>query len=211
MTDQLPDYPDYEDDFTPEYSTSLFLEILNEQEDLAIEEDRIRLVCEKILADAAIVSGRIGIVIVDNDTIHSLNKDFLHHDYPTDVISFQVEPDLEKGYLEGEVIVSAEMALERAPEFKWSVKEELILYIIHGLLHLVGYDDLTPLDREKIREKERFYLRHAGFEPNDLGFDMEAEDDEFLQEDFPTIDISTPFEGQGEFFSRLYDENVERN
>ena len=211
MTDQLPDYPDFEDDFAPEYSTGLFLEILNEQEEVAIEEDRIRLVCEKILADAAIVSGRIGIVIVDNDTIHDLNRDFLQHDYPTDVISFQVESDSEKGHLEGEVIASAEMALERAPEFKWSVKEELILYIIHGLLHLVGYDDLTPEDREKIREKERFYLRHAGFEPNDLGFDMEVEEDEFLQDDIPAMDISTHLEDRGELLSRLYDENAERN
>ena len=211
MTDQLPDYPDFEDDFSPEYSTGLFLEILNEQEEVAIEEDRIRLVCEKILEDAAIVSGRIGIVIVDNDTIHNLNRDFLQHDYPTDVISFQVESDSEKGHLEGEVIVSAEMALERAPEFKWSVKEELILYIIHGLLHLVGYDDLTPKDREMIREKESFYLRHAGFEPNDLGFDWETEEDEVLQDEVQATDISTHLEDKGELLSRLYDENAERN
>ena len=211
MTDQLPDYPDFGDDFSPEYSTGLFLEILNEQEEVVIEEDRIRLVCEKILTDAAIVSGRIGIVIVDNDTIHDLNRDFLQHDYPTDVISFQVESDPEKGLLEGEIIASAEMAQERAPEFEWSVKEELVLYIIHGLLHLVGYDDITAEDRKIIREKERFYLRHAGFEPNDLGFSNEVEEDEFLQDDILTMDISTHLEDKGELLSRLYDENAERN
>ena len=200
---ELPPDPNDDYDFPPHHA-GLFLEILNEQEEILIEEERIRNVCEKILADAQIVSGRLGVIIVDNDTIHHLNKDFLHHDYPTDVISFQVESEPENGYLEGEVIANAEMALDRAPEFGWSVKEELMLYIIHGLLHLVGFNDEAEEDRKIIREKERYYLRHAGFEPNDLGFDLEQE--------YDSPSESLPFlEEKGELFLRLYDENTEKN
>ena len=200
---ELP--PESNDDYDfPPHGAGLFLEILNEQEDILIEEERIRCVCEKILTDAGIVTGRIGIVIVDNETIHNLNKDFLQHDYPTDVISFQVESEMESGYLEGEVIVSAEMAQSRAPEFGWSDKEEVILYVIHGLLHLVGFDDRTAEEWKVIREKERYYLRHAGFEPNDLGFDPESEYDS-------PSEPSSLLEEKGELFLRLYDENAEKN
>jgi len=197
--------PESNDDYGfPSHDAGLFLEILNEQEEIPIEEERIRCICEKILADAGIVSGRLGVVIVDNEMIHNLNKDFLQHDYPTDVISFQVESELENGYLEGEVVASVEMAQSRAPEFGWSVKEELILYVIHGLLHLVGFDDRTAEECKVIREKERYYLRHAGFEPNDLGFDLESEYD-------PPDEPSSFLEEKGELFLRLYDENMEKN
>jgi len=200
----MSDLPPEDSDDFPTSDAGLFLEILNEQEEIPVEEDRIRSVCERILADAQIVTGRLGIVIVDNETIHNLNNDFLHHDYPTDVISFQVESEPENGYLEGEVIVSAEMASDRAPEFGWSVKEELILYVIHGLLHLVGFDDQTTKDCKIIREKERYYLRHAGFELVDLEYAFEPEDD------LPS-DAAAHLEETGEFFLRRYDENVEKN
>jgi len=202
MSERLPE-SDGDHGFPPR-ETGVFLEILNEQEEIPIEEERICLVCEKILADAGIVAGRLGVVVVDNETIHNLNKDFLQHDYPTDVISFQVESEPENGYLEGEVIASAEMAQDRAPEFGWSVQEELFLYIIHGLLHLVGFDDRTAEERQLIREKERYYLRHAGFEPNDSGFDLEPEDE-------PSEAPSPLLEEKGELFLRLYDANAEKN
>jgi len=200
---ELP--PESNDDYTfPPHGPGLFLEILNEQEEIPIEEERIRNICEKILSDAGIVSGRLGVVIVDNEMVRNLNKDFLQHDYPTDVISFQVESEPESGYLEGEVVASAEMAQSRAPEFGWSVKEELILYIIHGLLHLVGFDDRTAEECKVIREKERYYLRHAGFEPNDLGFDPDPE------YDLPN-GLSSLLEEKGEMFLRLYDEKAGKN
>ena len=197
MSDLPPEYHEDDNDFPFAPQTDLFLEILNEQDEVVVEEERIRNVCGKILADAKIVSGRLGIVIVDNETIHNLNKDFLRHDYPTDVISFQVESVPENGYLEGEVIASAEMANDCAPKFNWTVNEELILYVIHGLLHLVGFDDRTVEDCKIIREKERYYLRHAGFEPNDLGFESESE------YGFP--------EDHEEFFQQSYDEDAENN
>lgn len=172
-------------------NSSLFLEILDEQ-DISVEKNRIQEICEKILADAGIVRGRIGIVLVDNETIHKLNLDFLQHDYPTDVISFQVESDLEHGFLEGEVIASVEMAAQRGPEFQWTIHEEILLYVIHGLLHLVGYDDVEPEKRTQMREKERFYLRCVGVEPNDLGFEEISEQEEDAKVDDSDVGSENP-------------------
>lgn len=176
---------EYEEDEIPGYdlgesTSNLFIEIIDEQEECTtLNKDRLREVAEQILADGDVICGRIGIVLVDNETIHQLNRDFLKHDCPTDVISFQVESDPDSGLLEGEVIVSVELAQERGPLFDWTVEEEVLLYVIHGLLHLVGYDDLVNEDREIMREKERFYLRSVGVEPTNIGFD---EDDELPEE-----------------------------
>ncbi len=58
------------------------------------------------------------------------------------MLSFVLEQG--EGFLDGEVVVSAETAQRAAPRFGWSAAEELLLYVIHGTLHLAGYDDATP-------------------------------------------------------------------
>jgi probable rRNA maturation factor len=82
----------------------------------------------------------ISIALVDNDTIHRLNAKHLGHDWPTDVITFplSVASDLT---LSGELVVSAQMALTSAREIGSDARRELALYLVHGLLHLCGYDD----------------------------------------------------------------------
>ena len=64
--------------------------------------------------------------------------------------------------IEGEIVVSAEMALRRAPEFGWRPTWELLLYVVHGTLHLCGYDDRTARDRCRMRDRERTILRNWG-------------------------------------------------
>ena len=195
------EFDEFDDSFEEldEAKKNLFLEVLDEQENIPVDLSRIRAVCVKILADSGITCGRIGVVLVDNEMIHELNRNFLKHDYPTDVISFQVESNPEEGYLEGEVIASVEMAKQRAPEFQWGTDDELLLYVIHGLLHLVGFDDIDEKDRLVIREKERYYLRFIGVEPNDLGFDAESDPD------------NTPTEPDLGSYTALYDEDAEKN
>lgn len=137
---------------------SFLLEILDEQEFLEIDLEMIRKLCERIVDDAGTKTGRIGIVLVDNETIQQYNRDFLQHDYPTDVISFPIEDRLADGHLEGEILACTQVALDRATEFGWSPQEEILLYVVHGILHLVGYDDTTPEERQLMRQKEKNYL-----------------------------------------------------
>jgi probable rRNA maturation factor len=143
-------------------SDVLLLEILDEQDILEINVENIRTVCYRILDDFDVRSGSLEVVLVDNDTIQQYNRDFLRHDYPTDVISFPIEDRRSEGYLEAEILVSSQMAQDRAGEFGWLPEEELMLYIVHGTLHLVGFDDTTPEVSEMMRQKEKEYLTVLG-------------------------------------------------
>jgi probable rRNA maturation factor len=106
--------------------------------------------------------GRIGIRVTDNATIRQCNDQFMKHDYPTDVISFGYE--LNPPRLEGEMIVSAEMARERAREIGWSSDHELLLYVVHGTLHLTGMDDRDAPSRTSMRDAERDVLVRLGID-----------------------------------------------
>ncbi len=139
-----------------------FLEILDEQESLDVSAETIRNLAVRILEDAAVEVAKVSIVLVDNDTIHSLNRDFLQHDYPTDVLSFVLEEREHPRYVEGEIAVSVEMAVERAGEFGWHPECETLLYVVHGLLHMVGYTDETRETSRIMREKEAAYLAIIG-------------------------------------------------
>lgn len=136
--------------------------IADEQQALTVDQDRLRTAVTKIVSDAGFAGAAISIAIVDDPTIHDLNRRFLEHDYPTDVLSFVLERDADR--LEGEVIVSADYAARSAPEFGWSANNELLLYVIHGTLHLVGYDDLEPARLAEMRERETWYLAQLGIE-----------------------------------------------
>lgn len=141
------------------------VEINNQQTTLPVDEARICRAVEMILADARIQEAEISVAVVDDPTIHELNRQYLNHDYPTDVLSFVL--DRSKKRLEGEVIVSADTALATAPEYGWPGVDELLLYVIHGTLHLVGGLDATPEQRAEMRGRERTYLARFGLQPRD--------------------------------------------
>lgn len=129
---------------------------------LPVDEARLAEIAKRILHDAGVRCGVLSIAVVDDTAIQRLNKEFLQHDYPTDVLSFALEEDLDA--FEGEVLVSAETARHNAAQFGWPPENELALYVIHGTLHLAGYRDKTPADQTTIREAETRYLRTLGIE-----------------------------------------------
>jgi len=109
----------------------------------------------------------IDIVLCDDSTIQELNKRFLNHDYPTDVLSFLLSEGqgtfgVEQG-LAGEIIIGVETAERNAKHFRQTLESELLRLAIHGTLHLLGYDDATYSQRRAMRRKERQYLRLVGF------------------------------------------------
>jgi probable rRNA maturation factor len=97
------------------------------------------------------------VVLTDSTAIRELNRDYLDHNCPTDVISFCIE--LTETRLEAEVVVSAQVAKKRCKEFGLDEESELFLYVIHGVLHQVGYDDQTEADAKTMRRMEAKYLR----------------------------------------------------
>jgi len=131
----------------------LHLEIANEQTLLPVNEGLFRAGVEAVAAEADWDECELSLAIVDDARIHEVNYRFLRHDYPTDVISFVLERT-EDG-IEGEIVASAETAVRMAAQAGWPAEHELLLYIVHGTLHLAGYDDLTTAGAAAMRQAER--------------------------------------------------------
>ncbi|MEY3173140.1 MAG: Endoribonuclease YbeY [Planctomycetota bacterium] len=143
------------------------IDIRNDQSLLPVDHAAIRRAVAVTLREEHVRAAVISITLVDNAAIHRINREHLQHDYPTDVISFQLEflPDEDGTIVEGEIIASAEMAVQMAPDCGWPAASELLLYIVHGLLHLCGYDDLTPPDKAVMRSREQHVLGTIGLKP----------------------------------------------
>ena len=109
-----------------------------------------------IVREAGLPDAQISVAVVDDRTIAALHQEFLDDPEPTDVLSFVLERSPQ--HLEGEVVVSAETAAANAPRYDNTPEDELLLYAIHGTLHLVGYDDTTPRKRAVMRKREKAHL-----------------------------------------------------
>ena len=148
-------------------------EFENESQKVPLCAETVEKLVRRIIEDAGYQNGMMEITVIDDKTIHELNVEYLGHDYPTDVLAFELDRDEANRLLEGNVIVSDETALDRSSDYGWSAENELLLYIVHGTLHLVGYDDHAPEDEQLMRAKEREYLALAGIEKiagsSDLG------------------------------------------
>lgn len=132
--------------------------IASPQELVPLEYSRLKECARTVLDGERIKDAKITIAFVDDATITGLNKRFLDHDGPTDVITFPYSgPKAKK--LEGEVVIGIEVALRESADRGHEVNIELCLYVIHGVLHLCGYDDRTNRDAGLMRQKEREYLR----------------------------------------------------
>jgi probable rRNA maturation factor len=137
------------------------ISIATPQEIVPIDRARMREAVRAVLAGEDVTDYEISLAFVDNPTIHRLNQRYLQHDEPTDVLSFPLsEPNATK--LAGELVLGVEVAAEQAAVRGHDVQVELILYVIHGLLHLCGHDDHDDADRAAMRERERHYLRQLG-------------------------------------------------
>lgn len=139
------------------------IDVVNQHGECPVDEQRIREAVHKVLLAEGITAGEVNVAIVDDATIQSLNLRHLGHDDPTDVISFPLER--RGGYLEGEIVASLDTARKAAAELGWPAEDELLLYVVHGTLHLVGYDDLSDTDRARMRCCERRHLAEFGLEP----------------------------------------------
>ena len=134
--------------------------ICGEQSALPVAAERMREAIVGVLDESSIASAEISLAIVDDATIHQLNRQYLDHDYATDVLSFVLEH--EDDHLVGEIVASAETALVASTEYGWDAETELLLYVIHGTLHLVGYEDATEDDRAEMRRLETHHLARLG-------------------------------------------------
>lgn len=143
------------------------VETNNTQSLIEVDEAALEAAAVAVLQAESVAAAEISIAVVDGEAMRSLNKKYLDHDYDTDVLSFLLEEaEVEQGRrLEGEIIVSATTAAKEAPGFGWTSGAELQLYVVHGVLHLCGYDDQTDAALEEMRLREKEILGTLGLSP----------------------------------------------
>ena len=105
-------------------------------------------------------TGEISVIFCSDEYLLEMNKTHLNHDYYTDIITFNyVDNDL----ISGDLFISVDRVKENAGKYDVHFFKELYRVILHGVLHLVGYNDKTDDEKKLMREKENFYLRNIEF------------------------------------------------
>jgi len=137
------------------------ISIASPHDAVAINRADMRRTARAVLEGEMISEAEISLAFVDNSTIGQLNERYLQHDGPTDVLTFPLSESNAR-CLAGEIVVGAEVAQAQANSRGHPVEAELALYVIHGLLHLCGYDDQAAADAAAMRRRERHYLRELG-------------------------------------------------
>ena len=123
-----------------------------------IDENWVRSVCENMLMDSNQNEASITFIFSNDDRLRKLKKEYFGEDVFTDTISFNLEEESDP--IEGEVYISLERVSENAHTFQQDFITEYKRVIIHGCLHLLGYNDELPEDKTKMTELEEKYLSH---------------------------------------------------
>ena len=130
----------------------------NENVDIEELDQIIQFACNHL----DIKNPLLNIVIVDNEKIQEINRDYRNKDAVTDVISFAFEEYKDIEYEDmrflGEIYISYERCVSQAKDYGHSVKREFCYLAIHGLLHLLGYDHMTDEDKKEMRTLEEEIL-----------------------------------------------------
>jgi len=117
-------------------------------------EDEIIEIAKKVIKKEKI-KGEISITIVDDEYMKELNRNYKNKNRTTDVVSFYYKENEKFKTIGGDIYISIEQASRQK---KGNLLKELKLLVIHGLLHLAGYNDTTKKERKIMRKKEREYL-----------------------------------------------------
>jgi rRNA maturation RNase YbeY len=110
---------------------------------------------EKVIRKEKRLSGDLNFIITTDKSVNKINREFLNHDYFTDVISFNYESGT---ILNGEIYISLETVRKNAYNYKVSLRNELIRVIIHGTLHICGYEDKTKREKLRMKKREEFWM-----------------------------------------------------
>lgn len=141
-------------------------EIINETNENIKEIENINDFLNFVIKKENLENCLFNVIIVDNDYIHKLNKEYRGIDRPTDVISFALEDEVDNVKLDfrvlGDIYISLDKTYEQAKLYNHSFLRELSFLTIHGLLHLLGYDHMIKEDEEIMFKKQDELLNEFG-------------------------------------------------
>lgn len=138
-------------------------EIVNLTTDLNFYEESIKRVLNRGIKKEKLEEVIFNVIIVDNEYIHKLNKEYRNIDRPTDVITFALEDNLDiktNPRLLGDIYISIERAKEQAIEYGHSLEREVCFLAVHGFYHLLGYDHQTTEEEKVMFTKQEEVLEY---------------------------------------------------
>lgn len=116
----------------------------------------VKKLVEKVISEEGKISGDLNFILTNDRILKEINLQFLKHNYNTDVISFNYGAE---STISGEVYVSIDRVKINAKNYKVSYNNELLRVIIHGVLHLCGYEDSTEVEKEQMRRQEDSWIK----------------------------------------------------
>lgn len=130
----------------------LAVHVTNHQDSVPIDREWFADLARFVLGSQERHEASLSIAFVDDRTMRRLHRQYLGQDEPTDVLSFPYSQKREA--LDGEVVIAAEYGKKQAARFRWPVAHELALYVVHGILHLCGYDDKSRPQAARMRARQ---------------------------------------------------------
>lgn len=126
----------------------------------SISFNEIKTIIRKILKEEKINSAQLSLLLAGGPFIRRLNRQFLSKDSSTDCLAFDFKDGRSRrNTVRGDIVVNVERASALSKDLKIPVRQEVCRYIIHGLLHLAGYDDIHQGQREKMWKRQEGYLK----------------------------------------------------
>ena len=142
------------------------VEFFNETKEEVKELEEVKKVIEYAIAYEKLEHLEFNIILVDNEYIHQLNKEYRKIDRPTDVITFALEDvkdiEVSPNRVLGDIYISFDKAKEQAKEYGHSLLRELSFLAVHGFLHLLGYDHMTKEEEEVMFKRQEDILSGYG-------------------------------------------------
>lgn len=117
---------------------------------------RITLLIKSILEEHGKRPGDINFVMVGDEYLLQVNKDFLAHEYNTDVITFP--GDYKEGFVSGDILISVDRVRENCLVYQVTEENEMLRVMVHGILHLLGYDDTSSRMKQAMEKKQEEYV-----------------------------------------------------
>ena len=135
------------------------VQIFNRQKTRRLDLALLRRIGRELLANHFPKGGQLGVHFVDAVEMAQVNEQFLGHHGSTDVITFNYEEGESPGVLNGELFICVDDAVACAPRFRTTWQSELVRYVVHGVLHLRGFDDRRAIARREMKREENKQLK----------------------------------------------------